>query len=225
MQSRPSLEGRPAFSLPRAYGNTRILAAPVAVATCSAGGSTIVSSSIRLTCVSGSPAAVPRVFDVFVAGSQSVTPPPAEPMAIRPSGSATMSVTVPATPSEDGLKYWKQLAIGPIPRHGAPVSSNTAIPYFGLVHHTLPSGATVTPSMKTSSPSIGGWKIGGDPLPGEHGVSTHCEPFHSLLTPAEPHQGLPKLCAKASLPGRWYQPVRPLGLGLPSLPSSAASSV
>src|SRR3954467_9347191 len=229
MQSRPSLEGRPAFSLPRDYGKTRILAAPVAVATCSAGGSTIVSSSIRLTCVSGSPAAVPRVFDVFVAGSHSVTPPPAEPMAMRPSGKATMSVTLPPTPSDEGLKYVKQLAIGPIPRHGAPVSSNTAIPYFGLDHHTLPSGATVTPLMKTSSPSIGGWKIGGDPLPGGHDVSPPCEPFPplfpprgepavrpygapfpSLLRPAEPHQGLPKLCAKASLPGRWYQPVRPL---------------
>src|SRR3954469_21241222 len=115
-------------------------------------------------------------------------------MAGGPSGSGGRSVTLPATPSEDGLKYWKQLAIGPIPRHGAPVSSNTAIPYFGLVHRTLPSGATVTPSMKASSPSIGGWKIGGDPLPAPHDLSTHWLPSHSLLTPADPHQGSPNTC-------------------------------
>src|SRR3954467_439159 len=202
MQSRPSLEGRPAFSLPRDYGKTRILAAPVAVATCSAGGSTIVSSSIRLTCVSGSPAAVPRVFDVFVAGSHSVTPPPAEPMAMRPSGKATMSVTLPPTPSDEGLKYVKQLAIGPIPRHGAPVSSNTAIPYLGLDHHTLPSGATVTPLMKTSSPSIGGWEIGGEPLPRGGGVEEGGPPPPRRAPRQHPLRAVPLIVdARRAAPG------------------------
>src|SRR5205807_3499671 len=142
--------------------------APPAVATCNAGGFTIVSSSIRVTWSLGRPLPARMCCVAPVAGFQSVRPLLWVASTNRPSGNASMSqiafVSMPICWT--GSKYLNCLP------------SKEARPYDGfesvvaLAHHDFPSGVTVTALIETTSPSSGIWNTGGVPLPGEHEVVT-----------------------------------------------------